>query len=143
MPDLARPRRDGVLDNVWGVIACLVLAVLIHIPNSGYPASCATRAGATVYLWFCLLPAMTVAMLQLVAAVMPVLRLFIGWFGLNSRLGILPVTVATAILPSFAILFFAPEVLPQAFIAGAVSGLVFTITRDLAGSFTGSGNHPS
>ncbi|MEL7429313.1 MAG: hypothetical protein AAFN43_04870 [Pseudomonadota bacterium] len=134
MPDLTRPRRDGVLDNLWGVIACLVLAILIYVPNSGYPASCATRAGVTVYLWFCLLPAMIIGLLTLLAVLLPGLRLIYGWLGLENRMGLATVSLGAAIGSVMLVAPFIPEAIPQAFLAGVFAGLVFTITRDFAGA---------
>lgn len=124
------PKRDSFWDNLWGAITCLILATAIYLPNSGYPAGCSARAGATTYLWLCALPALTIGTMLFAAVFFPIVSLIRKKLPIKNRLGYGNLALFLAAPLATYALFIIPEAIPQAFISGVAGGAVFGLARD-------------
>ena len=130
MQTFSRPKRNTPKDNLWGSLACIGLALLIYLPNSGYPAGCSARAGVTAYLWLCGFPAMTIGALLLAAILFPVASALVERLSWENRMGFGNVSLLSGVACAFCMLFVIPEAITQAFLSGIIAGLVFTLARD-------------
>ena len=136
MRHLFRPKRNGKLDNLLGALCCLVAAAIIYAQPLLHAVCATTRIGVQKYLWFCVFPVMTMSALILAAVLFPILNFVIGKLSSKNRMGYGTVSVLYGVVLAFCVIIAIPfepdvvEMIPQAFLAGFVAGLVFAFSRD-------------
>ncbi|MEO1747070.1 MAG: hypothetical protein AAFR27_00365 [Pseudomonadota bacterium] len=134
-----KPKRNGLRDNLLGLIACIIVAGILFAQPSVQAACQATRIGGEQYMLTCIWPALTAWALVVAAIVLPIVGLTIARFKTDAALGVVVISLCCGLF--FAVVWLAvlPEAVPFALLAGLTAGLIFTLVRDHAASIT---NHP-
>lgn len=133
-------RSPSRADYVWATATtALLLPVFAWLVKQSIPWVCATRAGAAVYLWGCLLPGLMLIVPPILAALlwlthwanrkrlrMPDGVLPIILFGGTAAFLTMGILYAATLEPPYRPLFFWELLgLPQPFVAGSLTAAVF------------------